>query len=57
MTTTERAGLALNHELIASAKTRAGIKGYLTSLPVAGCPGRPVPEGVEPVEPLTVITA
>lgn len=50
-------GLALNQELIASAKARAGIKGYLTSLPVAGCPGRPVPDSVDPVDPLAVITA
>lgn len=57
VTTTERAGLALNHELVDSAKARAGIKGYLTSLPVAGCPGRPVPDGVDPVDPLTVINA
>ena len=57
VTTTDRATLALNHDLVASAKARAGIKGYITSLPVAGCPGRPVPDGVDPVDPLTVITA
>lgn len=57
VTTTEHATLALNQELVDSAKARAGIKGYLTSLPVAGCPGRPVPDGVDPVDPLTVITA
>ncbi len=57
VTTTDTATLALNHDLIASAKARAGIKGYLTSLPVTGCPGRPVPDGIDPVGPLAVIDA
>jgi len=47
--------LAVDRDLVASARARAGYKGYVTSLPVAGCPGRPVPEGVAPVDPLTVI--
>lgn len=47
--------LVLDEALIESAKARAGIKGHITSLPVAGCPGRPVADGVDPVDPLTVI--
>lgn len=57
VTITARATLALDQQLIASAKDRAGIKGYLTSLPVADCPGGPVPEGADPVDPVTVINA
>lgn len=57
LTTTGDAKLALNQPLVDSAKARAGIKGYLTSLPVAGCPGRPVPDGTDPVDPLAVIDA
>lgn len=57
VTTTDQATLALNHDLIASAKDRAGIKGYLTSLPVAGCPGRPVPDSIDPIDPLAIIDA
>jgi len=55
VTAIDKTTLALNDDLVASARARAGIKGYVTSLPVAGCPGRPVPDGVTPVDPLTVI--
>lgn len=55
--TTSGTRLALDEALIESAKARAGIKGYITSLPVTGCPGRPVTDGVEPIDPLTVINA
>lgn len=55
LTTTGDAKLALDQPLIASAKARAGIKGYITSLPVIGCPGRPVPDGVAGVDSATII--